>query len=508
MAKSYLNTRRVIYVVDGYAGWCPEERIRIRVMCTRSYHALFMHNMLIRPTTLELETDFASGADYYIFNAGEFHATKFIPDVVNDAAVSLNFDQGKMVILGTQYAGEMKKGVFTIMNYLMPKKGHLPLHSSCNVGANGDVCLFFGLSGTGKTALSAVGDRKLIGDDEHVWTDKGVWNIEGGCYAKCVGLSAEKEPEIYGAIRFGTVLENVEFKKGTREVNYNDTSITENTRACYPLENIPNAQMPAICGHPNNIVFLTCDAFSVLPPVSKLTPEQAIYHFYSGYTAKIAGTEQGIKEPTPTFSACFGEAFLPLKPQVYADLLYKKIHEHKVNVWLVNTGWTGGRYGVGKVGLFLFSASASATPEPSSTPSTMAPSSTQTTKPSPFSTSATLPPSRGSTPRSSTPSSPGPTSRNTICTLSEWRGCSERISKITRRMPLRKSREELLPWIDLSIGISISVQYIIGSGEDGPLERRRWSQSGKARGLFGFTIRGSAGCCRGSRCLREAWRYG
>jgi phosphoenolpyruvate carboxykinase (ATP) len=210
------------------------------------------------------------------------------------------------------------------------------------------VCLFFGLSGTGKTALSASSDRWLIGDDEHVWTGTGVFNIEGGCYAKCVGLSKEKEPEIFNTIRFGTVLENVVLKETTREVNFHDTTITENTRAAYPLEFVENAKLPAICAHPTNIVFLTCDAFSVLPPVSKLTPEQAIYHFYSGYTAKIAGTEQGIKEPTPTFSACFGEAFLPLKPQVYADLLFKKIHQHKVNVWLVNTGWIGGKYGIGK----------------------------------------------------------------------------------------------------------------------------------------------------------------
>ena len=372
LAKSYLNTRRKLYVVDGYAGWDPENRIRIRVICTRSYHALFMTNMLIRPTQAELDRDFQDGADYYIFNAGEFRASKHIPQVVNDVAVSLNFEQGKMVILGSQYAGEMKKGVFTIMNYLMPKKGHLPLHSSCNVGKSGDVCLFFGLSGTGKTALSAVGDRNLIGDDEHVWTDKGVFNIEGGCYAKCIGLTPEKEPEIFNAIRFGTVLENVGLDSHTRKVNFNDISITENTRASYPLEFIPNAQLPAVCGHPKNIVFLTCDAFSVLPPVSKLTPEQAIYHFYSGYTAKIAGTEQGVKEPTPTFSSCFGEAFLPLKPQVYADLLFEKIHKHGVNVWLVNTGWTGGRYGIGKVTLSLFSASASKLPGTSSTPSTTA----------------------------------------------------------------------------------------------------------------------------------------
>lgn len=258
-------------------------------------------------------------------------------------------EEQKMVILGSQYAGEMKKGVFTIMNYLMPKKGHLPLHSSCNVGKNGDVALFFGLSGTGKTALSAVGDRFLIGDDEHVWTNNGVFNIEGGCYAKCIGLDVNKEPEIYNAMKFGSVLENVGFFPETRTVDYNNVALTENTRACYPLEYIPNAQIPAITGHAKNIIFLTCDAFSVLPPVSKLTTEQALYHFYSGYTAKVAGTEVGIKEPVPTFSACFGEAFMPFKPQVYADLLAKKIEQHNTNVWLVNTGWTGGKYGVGKV---------------------------------------------------------------------------------------------------------------------------------------------------------------
>lgn len=305
--------------------------------------------MLVRPTMRELEEDFSEGADYYIFNAGEFHANPKISGVTGQEAISLNLKQRKMVILGSQYAGEMKKGVFTIMNYLMPKKGHVSLHTSCNVGVDGDVALFFGLSGTGKTALSAVGDRKLIGDDEHVWTDNGIFNIEGGCYAKCVNLNPEKEPEIYNAIKFGTVVENVAFKKGTREVNYFDTQFTENTRAAYPLEFIDNAQIPAVTGHPKNIIFLTCDAFSVLPPVSKLTTAQALYHFYSGYTAKIAGTEVGIKEPVPTFSACFGEAFMPFKPQVYADLLADKIEKHKTNVWLVNTGWTGGRYGVGKV---------------------------------------------------------------------------------------------------------------------------------------------------------------
>jgi phosphoenolpyruvate carboxykinase (ATP) len=438
-------------VVDGYAGWDLDERIKIRVICTRSYHALFMTNMLIRPTQAELDRDFAGGADYYIFNAGEFRANKHIPDVVNDTAVSLNFELGKMVILGSQYAGEMKKGVFTIMNYLMPKKGHLPLHSSCNVGKNGDVCLFFGLSGTGKTALSAVGDRELIGDDEHVWSHKGVFNIEGGCYAKCIGLTPEKEPEIYNAIKFGTVLENVGLDDHTREVNFNDISITENTRASYPLEFIPNAKLPAVTGHPKNIIFLTCDAFSVLPPVSKLTPEQAIYHFYSGYTAKIAGTEQGVKEPTPTFSACFGEAFLPLKPQVYADLLLDKINKHGTNVWLVNTGWTGGRYGYGKVHSSLFSVSASKPPETSSTPSTTALLPMSNTKPFQFSTCSTPRPSTASTPRSSTPKTPGRIRQSTRSTSTRWQTCSTKISRDSRTMPQMLSSAVHQLFSDLSV---------------------------------------------------------
>lgn len=402
-----------------------------------------MRNMLIMPTQAELDKDFSDGADYYIFNAGEFTANKHIPGVINDAAISLNFEQGKMVILGSQYAGEMKKGVFTIMNYLMPKKGHLPLHSSCNVGKSGDVCLFFGLSGTGKTALSAVGDRELIGDDEHVWTDKGVFNIEGGCYAKCVGLSPEKEPEIYNAIKFGTVLENVGFDEHTREINFHDISITENTRASYPLEYIPNAKLPAICGHPKNIVFLTCDAFSVLPPVSKLTPEQAIYHFYSGYTAKIAGTELGVKEPTPTFSSCFGEAFLPLKPQVYADLLYKKIHDHGVNVWLVNTGWTGGKYGIGKVYISLFSVLASKLPETSSTLSMMVHSLKLNSKPSPFSTLVIPKLFTELIPRSLTHLLPGLTKMSTIPPSRKSLRCSIKILSALNMMLLMLLKREL-----------------------------------------------------------------
>jgi phosphoenolpyruvate carboxykinase (ATP) len=241
----------------------------------------------------------------------------------------------------------MKKGIFSVMNYLMPLEGVLPMHCSANVGKAGDVSILFGLSGTGKTTLSADPKRKLIGDDEHCWTDEGTFNIEGGCYAKAINLSAENEPDIFNAIRFGTVLENVVYDKETREVDYTDTSITENTRASYPIRHIDNVQIPCVAGHPKNIIFLTADAFGVLPPVSRLTPEQASYHFISGYTAKVAGTEMGVTEPQATFSACFGAAFMMWHPNKYAELLAEKIKKHQVTAWLVNTGWTGGSYGVG-----------------------------------------------------------------------------------------------------------------------------------------------------------------
>lgn len=348
-AIDYISSRPNIHVVDGYAGWDPAHRIKVRVIACRPYHALFMRNMLIVPTKEEQARDFINGADYNIINAGEFDASKLIDGIDGKTAVALNFYERKMVILGTQYAGEMKKGVFTIMQYLMPKQGILSMHSSCNEGKNGDVTILFGLSGTGKTTLSADPARKLIGDDEHCWSDDGIFNIEGGCYAKCVGLTKEKEPEVYNAIKFGTVLENIEFSDmHTRQVNFNDTTITENTRASYPLDFIEGAKIPAIAGHPNNILFLTCDAYGVLPPVSKLTYEQAMYHFISGYTAKVAGTEMGVKEPSSTFSAGFGEAFLPLHPMVYAELLAKKMKKHKTTAWLINTGWSGGPYGIGK----------------------------------------------------------------------------------------------------------------------------------------------------------------
>jgi len=349
-AVDFLNFRRQIYVVDGFAGWDPRHRLKIRVICARPYHALFMHNMLIRPTRDELDT--FGDPDYVIFNAGEFPANLHTEQMTSRTTIDLSFEFKEFVILGTEYAGEMKKGVFTIMHYLMPKRGVLSMHCSANEGPakNGappDVSLFFGLSGTGKTTLSADPHRALIGDDEHCWSDDGVFNIEGGCYAKCVNLSAEKEPEIFNAIRFGSVLENIIYDERTRRVDYSNISVTENTRCSYPIEYIPNAKIPCVGGHPKNIILLTADAFGVLPPVSKLSPEQAMYHFISGYTAKVAGTEVGVKEPQATFSACFGAAFLVWHPTKYAQMLAEMIRKHQAEAWLVNTGWSGGSYGTG-----------------------------------------------------------------------------------------------------------------------------------------------------------------
>lgn len=345
-AIDYLNSCQLLYVMDGYAGWDPDSRIKVRIICSRPYHALFMNNMLIRPSADELAS--FGEPDYVVFNAGKADADTSVEGVATKTSAALNFAAGEFVILGSQYAGEMKKGVFTIMHYLMPKKGIFSMHCSANEGPEKDVSLFFGLSGTGKTTLSADEARALIGDDEHCWNDNGVFNIEGGCYAKCIDLSAEKEPEIYGAIRFGTVLENTVQDPETREVDYTDVSLTQNTRASYPIEFIPNAKIPCVGGHPQNIVFLTCDAFGVLPPVSRLTPEQAMYHFISGYTAKVAGTEVGVTEPEATFSACFGAPFLVLHPARYAELLAEKMRQYGSNAWLVNTGWSGGAYGTGK----------------------------------------------------------------------------------------------------------------------------------------------------------------
>ena len=341
----YLNTRKRLFVVDAFAGWDPKYRIKVRVICTRAYHALFMQNMLIMPTEEEL-ANFGE-PEYVIFNAGGFPANRYTSKMTSKTSIGLFLERKEIVILGTEYAGEMKKGIFSVMNYLMPLQEVLPMHCSANVGEQGDVSVLFGLSGTGKTTLSADPKRKLIGDDEHCWTENGVFNIEGGCYAKAIDLSEEKEPDIFHAIRFGTILENVIYDKDTHRVDYSDTSITQNTRASYPIHYIDNIQMPCMAGQPHNVIFLTCDAFGVLPPVSRLSPEQASYHFISGYTAKVAGTEMGVTEPVATFSACFGAAFMMWHPNVYAELLAKKLKANGAKAWLVNTGWTGGPYGVG-----------------------------------------------------------------------------------------------------------------------------------------------------------------
>ncbi|KAE9965168.1 hypothetical protein EG328_009920 [Venturia inaequalis] len=339
-AIDYLNTRNRIYVVDGFAGWDKRYQIKVRVVCARAYHALFMRNMLIRPTPEELEH---FHPDYVIYNGGAFPANRYTTGMTSATSVAINFAEKEMVILGTEYAGEMKKGIFTVLFYEMPVKHNvLTLHSSANQGQDGDVTVFFGLSGTGKTTLSADPKRALIGDDEHCWSDTGVFNIEGGCYAKTIGLSAEKEPDIFGAIRFGSILENVVFDPVSRMVDYDDSSLTENTRCAYPIEYIENTKIPCISdNHPSNIVLLTCDARGVLPPISKLNTEQTMFHFISGYTSKMAGTEQGVTEPQATFSSCFAQPFLALHPMRYATMLADKIAHHKTNAWLLNTGWVG-----------------------------------------------------------------------------------------------------------------------------------------------------------------------
>ncbi len=346
-ARDYFHTCERLYCIDAFAGWDPKHRIKVRVICARAYHALFMYTMLIRPTKEELKT--FGEPDYVIYNAGQFPSNTHTPGMTSKTSVDICFETNSIVILGTEYAGEMKKGVFTVMNYLMPKEGILSMHCSATTDEDtGKSSVMFGLSGTGKTTLSADPKRKLIGDDEHCWTEDGIFNIEGGCYAKAIDLSPESEPEIYQALRFGAVLENVVFDKHSHEVDYSDVSITQNTRGAYPIENISNAQIPCVAGHPDDVIFLTCDAFGVLPPVSKLTPEQAMYHFISGYTAKVAGTEMGVTEPSATFSACFGAPFLVWHPGKYAELLAENIKKHNANVWLVNTGWSGGAHGVGK----------------------------------------------------------------------------------------------------------------------------------------------------------------
>jgi phosphoenolpyruvate carboxykinase (ATP) len=342
---THLKTKDELFVFNGFAGADPASRLSIQVVNEFAWHNLFVHQLFIRPTEEEL---LKHEAQFTIVSAPSFKADPAVDGTNSETFIIVSMERRIVLIGGTEYAGEMKKSIFSIMNYLLPENDIMPMHCSANVGEDGDVALFFGLSGTGKTTLSADANRKLVGDDEHGWSDTGVFNIEGGCYAKCINLSQEKEPEIFGAIRFGSVLENVVVDPDTRIPDYNDGSLTENTRAAYPIQAIDNIVDPSVAGHPKTIVFLTADAFGVLPPISKLTKEQAMYHFLSGFTSKLAGTERGITSPEATFSTCFGSPFLPLPATVYAEMLGKKIDEHEAQVFLVNTGWTGGVYGVGK----------------------------------------------------------------------------------------------------------------------------------------------------------------
>ncbi|MGA2370499.1 MAG: phosphoenolpyruvate carboxykinase (ATP) [Candidatus Korobacteraceae bacterium] len=334
-----------LFVQDLYAGADPKFQLPIRVINQYAWHNLFVRQLFIRPTAEELKTH---NPEFTIVSAPGFLADPKRDGTNSEVFIMVNFAKRLVLIGGTQYAGEMKKSIFGIMNFLLPERNVFPMHCSSNIGQDGVTALFFGLSGTGKTTLSADPTRRLIGDDEHGWSASGVFNFEGGCYAKCIHLSAETEPQIYNALHFGSVLENVVLDPVTRVPNYDDDSLTENTRAAYPVEFIHNAVIPGFGGHPKNVVFLTADAFGVLPPVSKLTPEQAMYHFMSGYTAKVAGTEAGVTEPQATFSTCFGAPFMPLAPKVYAEMLGRRLREHNAQCWLVNTGWQGGGYGVGK----------------------------------------------------------------------------------------------------------------------------------------------------------------
>ena len=343
--RSYFQNKDV-FVQDCYAGADPDYRINVRVITEHAWHNLFARTMFIREFDEEVLANFAP--DYTVIHAPDFQADPEAEQTRSEAFILLNLDRKMVVIGGTSYAGEIKKSIFTVMNYLLPKQGVLSLHSSANVGEDGVSAVYFGLSGTGKTTLSTVSDRDMIGDDELGWSDVGIFNIEGGCYAKMIRLSDEAEPEIYQTTRrFGTVLENVTIDDDTRRINL-DEADTENTRGAYPVTHLDNVKLDGMAGHPKNIFMLTADAFGVLPPIAKLTSEQAKYHFISGYTAKVAGTERGVKEPIATFSACFGAPFMPLHPTVYADLLGTKIDDHDVKVWLINTGWTGGPYGVGE----------------------------------------------------------------------------------------------------------------------------------------------------------------
>ncbi|HEB8261707.1 TPA: phosphoenolpyruvate carboxykinase (ATP) [Campylobacter jejuni] len=343
-AKQELSGKK-IYVQDAFCGASLQSRKAVRFVTEIAWQAHFVKNMFIRPSQEELEN---FKADFIVYNACKCINEDYKQDGLNsEVFVIFNVEENIAVIGGTWYGGEMKKGIFSMMNYWLPLENKLPMHCSANVGKKDDVALFFGLSGTGKTTLSTDPKRRLIGDDEHGWDDEGVFNFEGGCYAKTINLDPEHEPEIYGAIKRNALLENVVLR-ADKSVDYADALKTENTRASYPIEHIKNHEPSLKAGHPKNIIFLSADAFGILPPVSKLSKEQAMYYFLSGYTAKVAGTERGILEPQATFSACFGEPFMPLHPTVYARLLGEKIEKHEVNVYLVNTGWSGGSYGVGK----------------------------------------------------------------------------------------------------------------------------------------------------------------
>ncbi len=339
---------RDYFVQDLYAGADPAHRLDVRVVTELAWHGLFIRHLLRRPERAELD-QFAP--EWTIINCPSFKADPERHGCRTSTVIALNFDAKRILIGNTAYAGENKKAVFTLLNYLLPAKGVMPMHCSANhaVGAPGEAAIFFGLSGTGKTTLSAAPDRTLIGDDEHGWSDAGTFNFEGGCYAKTINLSPEAEPEIHATTsRFATVVENMVYHPDTLEIDFDDKSLTENTRCAYPLDYISNASATGMGGHPKNIIMLTCDAFGVMPPISRLTPAQAMYHFLSGFTAKTAGTERGIVEPTPTFSTCFGAPFMPRRPEVYGKLLQEKIARHGATCWLVNTGWTGGAYGTGR----------------------------------------------------------------------------------------------------------------------------------------------------------------
>jgi len=339
----YLQDKK-LYVKDCYAGADEHYQLNVRVVSEAAYHGLFAHNMFIRPSKEELNNH---EPEFTVLAAPNFKADPDVDGTRSEAFVLVNFDKEIILIGGTLYSGEVKKGIFSVMNYLLPKQDVMAMHCSANMDEEGDTAVFFGLSGTGKTTLSSDQDRILIGDDEHGWSEDGVFNIEGGCYAKTINLSEEGEPLIYATTKMpGTILENVPLYDN-REPDFDDTSYTQNTRCSYPITYIPNATESGQGNHPSNVIFLTCDAFGVLPPISKLTPEQAMYHFISGYTAKVAGTERGVTEPQATFSACFGAPFMPLHPTVYAELLADKIRKHNSTVWLLNTGWTGGPYGTG-----------------------------------------------------------------------------------------------------------------------------------------------------------------